>query len=251
MRGLERAALAAWSGPPGAARPAQYTSVRTVGHSASLSEGRGGAVQRGTVDESAEARTAVDGSRPSLRRTAAGERQTPAPGRGTVNSPTYALLCALPTDPAARLAELRAEADRDHGAGSGSTTGTDQEAFAAFGDLLRTAVAPSAAGAAPCRPAGRVRGGERREWGVDRTSLRLLGERTVLVEHGPWGRAGDEVSSIAVVARGVVDAPGRVGGGRTGGRRVIGKPLCALRPATSTMSPHGRSEQQSERREQG
>ncbi|MFD9129305.1 hypothetical protein [Kitasatospora sp. NPDC059571] len=45
---------------------------------------------------------------------------------------------------------------------------------------------------------------------TDRQTLHLLGERTVLLKDGPWGRAGDEVASVAVLARAVVDTPGRV-----------------------------------------
>ncbi|WP_431676709.1 CU044_5270 family protein [Kitasatospora sp. KL5] len=232
VRLLERAALAAHADPGPAPRGTQYGYVRTVGRSTALSED-GGTMRRDTVSENTEQWTAVDGTRPGLRRTDRGEHELPAPGAGTLNSPTYRLLAALPADPDALLARIRADAELNHGAGSGSTTGPDQEAFTAIGDLLRSSVAPPEVSAALYRAAARipgvvtvddavdaagrhgtavarVHGGERSEWIFDPGTLRLLGERTVLLQDGPWGRAGDEVSSIAVVTRGIVDAPGQV-----------------------------------------
>ncbi|MFB7942350.1 hypothetical protein ACFC39_35255, partial [Streptomyces sp. NPDC056049] len=56
----------------------------------------------------------------------------------------------------------------------------------------------------------RVHGGERVEWIFDGTTGRFLGERLVLTRAGAWGEAGDVVTSVAVVARGVVDEPGQL-----------------------------------------
>ncbi|GJF32159.1 hypothetical protein KNE206_48590 [Kitasatospora sp. NE20-6] len=233
VRLLERAARAAYVQPQAAARDTQYSYVRTVGHSTSLSETGGGTMQRATTTEDLEEWVAVDGSRPGLQRGTGGDRAIPAPGGGSLDSPTHKLLSALPTDPEALLQQIYADADLNHGAGSGSTTGPDQEAFTAIGDLLRSSVAPPGVSAALYRAAGRIPGvvtvddavdatgrhgvavarvhnGERSEWIFDRQTLRLLGERTVLLVDGPWGAAGDEVTSVAVVARGITDAPGRI-----------------------------------------
>lgn len=54
----------------------------------------------------------------------------------------------------------------------------------------------------------RVHDGTRFEWIFDQRTMRLLGKRAVLVKDGPWGRAGDEVNSLALVAQGIVGAPG-------------------------------------------
>ncbi|WP_405014956.1 CU044_5270 family protein [Kitasatospora sp. NBC_01539] len=232
VRLLDRIARAAYVRPQTAVRDTQYSYVRTVGHSTSLSEAGGGTMRRATTTEDIEEWVAVDGGRPGLQRGAGGDRAIPAPGGGSLNSPTHKLLSALPTDPEALLRQIYADADLNHGTGSGSTTGPDQEAFTAIGDLLRSSVAPPGVSAALYRAAGRIPGvvtvadavdatgrhgvavarvhnGERSEWIFDRQTLRLLGERTVLLADGPWGAAGDEVTSVAVVARGITDAPGQ------------------------------------------
>ncbi|MFD9126272.1 CU044_5270 family protein [Kitasatospora sp. NPDC059571] len=229
---LDRVAQAAFTQPQAQARDTQYSYVKTVGHSTSLSEGSGGTMQRDTTTENMEEWIAVDGLRPGLQRGTGGDKEIPAPSGGALNSPTYKLLAGLPTDPEALLKRIYADANLNHGAGTDSTTGPDQEAFVTIGDLLRSSVAPPQVSAALYRAAGhipgvmtvddavdaagrhgvavaRVHGGERDEWIFDQQSLRLLGERTVLLKDGPWGKAGDEVTSIAVVARGIVDAPGQ------------------------------------------
>ncbi|MFD8482407.1 CU044_5270 family protein [Kitasatospora sp. NPDC059673] len=229
---LDRVAQAAYSEPQPQVRDDQYSYVRTVGHSVSLSEGSGGTMQRDVITENREQWIAVDGLRPGLQRGTGGDREIPAPGGGALNSPTYKLLAGLPTDPEALLKRIYADAGLNHGAGSGSTTGPDQEAFVTIGDLLRSSVAPPQVSAALYRAVehipgvvtiddavdaagrhgvavARVHGGERNEWIFDKQSLRLLGERTVLLKDGPWGRAGDEVASVAILARDVVDAPGQ------------------------------------------
>ncbi|MFF4653069.1 CU044_5270 family protein [Streptomyces sp. NPDC001380] len=229
---LNRVAQVAYARSQAQPRDSQYTYVRTVGHSTSLSERSDGSMQRDTITQNREDWTPVDGDRPGLQRSSGGDREIPALHGGTLNSPTYKLLASLPTDPQALLKQIYADADLNHGAGSGSTTGPDQEAFTTIGDLLRSSVAPPQVSAALYRAAGhipgvvtvddavdaagrhgvavaRVHGGERSEWIFDRRSLRLLGERTVLLEDSSWGRAGDEVTSIAVVGRGIVDAAGQ------------------------------------------
>ncbi|WP_344623893.1 CU044_5270 family protein [Kitasatospora arboriphila] len=229
---LDRVAQAAYTQPRSQARDSQYSYVKTVGHSTSLSEAPGGGMQRATTTENLEQWVAVDGTRPGLQRGTGGEKQIPAPGGGSLNSPTYKLLAALPTDPEALLKQIYADADLNHGTGSGSTTGPDQEVFTGIGDLLRRSVAPPEVSAALYRAAGHIPGvvtvddavdaagrhgiavarthnDERSEWIFDKQTLRLLGERTVLLKDGPWGKAGDEVTSVAVVARGLADAPGR------------------------------------------
>ncbi|MFC8722582.1 CU044_5270 family protein [Kitasatospora sp. NPDC057198] len=235
VRLLDRIAQAAFSQPQAQVRDDQYSYLKTVGHSVSLSEGEGGTMERDIVTEDLEQWTAVDGRRPGLQRGAGGDRQIPAQDGGALNSPTYRLLAGLPTDPEALLKQVYADADRNHGPGSGSTTGPDQEAFVTIGDLLRSSTAPAPVSAALYRAAGRipgvttvddavdaagrhgvavarVHGNERDEWIFDSQTLHLLGERTVLLKDGPWGKAGDEVTSIAIVARGIADASGEAPG---------------------------------------
>lgn len=164
------------------------------------------------TDESAERWVSVDGSAGTLTRTAQGEKSDPAPGRdaATINGPTYRFLESLPTDPDRLLERIYADARLGHGSDSGSTTGPDQEAFVAIGDLLRTVEAPPGVSAALYRAAARipdvvlvpeatdaagrpgvaiarVHNGERTEWIFDRQSLRLLGERTVTLKDSAWG----------------------------------------------------------------
>ncbi|MFF0392226.1 CU044_5270 family protein [Kitasatospora sp. NPDC004615] len=229
---LDQVAQVAFSRPQTQVRDDQYSYVKTVGHSVSLSEGSGGTMQRDIITENMEQWIAVDGLRPGLQRGTGGDKQIPAPHGGALNSPTYKLLAGLPTAPEALLKQIYADADLNHGSGSASTTGPDQEAFVTIGDLLRSSAAPPQVSAALYRAAGhipgvmtvddavdaagrhgvavaRVHGGERNEWIFDKQSLRLLGERTILLKDGPWGKAGDEVTSIAIVARGVADDPGQ------------------------------------------
>ncbi|MFI9101237.1 CU044_5270 family protein [Streptomyces fildesensis] len=231
---LEQAALAATTRPEPSARTEQFTFVQVVGHTMALSEGMNGAMDLQRVDEAMEQWTSVDGSGRTLQRTARGDELLPdAPGAGNLNSPTYGFLAKLPTDPDALLKRIYADTDLNHGSGSGSTTGPDQEAFVAIGDLLRDSVAPASVSAGLYRAAARIPGviavpdsidaagrhgvavarennGERKEWIFDKNSMRLLGERTVLLKDSPWGKAGEEVTSIAVMRRGIVDKVGQL-----------------------------------------
>ncbi|MGW8486909.1 hypothetical protein [Streptomyces sp. NPDC055886] len=56
----------------------------------------------------------------------------------------------------------------------------------------------------------RTSGGERTEWIFDKSTARLLGERTVLVEDNAWGKAGTVVTSVALVDSGIVDEAGQM-----------------------------------------
>ncbi|WP_437114546.1 hypothetical protein [Streptomyces glaucescens] len=55
----------------------------------------------------------------------------------------------------------------------------------------------------------RTHDGERTEWIFDRSTARLLGERTVLVDDNAWGEAGPVVASVAVIDSGIVDKAGQ------------------------------------------
>ncbi|MEE1827487.1 CU044_5270 family protein [Streptomyces sp. BE20] len=228
---LDRAARVAWSGPEPSVRDAQYTYLRTVSHSTSLSESADGTMRRGTTTTEAEKWASVDGSRPGLTRHAGADEPLSALDGSLLTSSSYRLLATLPTDPELLLRKIHADAVRDHGRGSDSTTGPDQESFVAIGDLLRSTVVPPRLSAALYRAAARIPGvvavddavdaagrrgvavarvhnGERFEWIFDRQTMCLLGTRTVLIKDGPWGKSGDEVDSAALVAWGIVDTPG-------------------------------------------
>ncbi|MGW3061557.1 CU044_5270 family protein [Streptomyces goshikiensis] len=234
---LDRVALVAQAAPAPGVRDGQFLYTKTVGHSTSLSETSNGAMAAARTDESAERWVSVDGSEGTVTRTARGTSTEPAGGkdRASINGPTYRFLAGLPTDPGWLLEKIYADARLNHGEGSGSTTGPDQEAFVAIGDLLRTVEAPPGVSAALYRAAARIPGvvlvpeatdalgrkgaavarvhkGQRTEWIFDTRSLRLLGERTVLLKDGPWGKAGTPVTSVAIVTRGVVDRAGQVPG---------------------------------------
>jgi hypothetical protein len=143
---------------------------------------------------------------------------------GWLNDPTYRLLQALPASPRALLA-LIYRAERGHG------PGPDQEAFVTIGDLLRNTIAPPRTAAALYRAAalipgvtlipgatdaigrpgiavGRVGpgadGGVREELIFSRSTLRLLGERTVIA------RTGVTTSATAIVARAFVGHRGQI-----------------------------------------
>ncbi|MFB0630500.1 CU044_5270 family protein [Streptomyces sp. AB3(2024)] len=234
VRLLDRVAVAARALPAPTLRDDQFVYTRTTGHSTALTETASGAMEASRTDESAERWISVDGSADSLVRTARGTAVEPAYGKGTgtLGGPTYRFLESLPTDPGELLKLIYADTRRNHGPGSGSTTGPDQEAFVAMGDLLRTMEAPPGVSAALYRAAARIPGvvflpevrdgagrsgvavarvhdGERTEWIFDKDSLRLLGERTVLLEDSAWGKAGDTVTSVAVIGRGVTDRAGQ------------------------------------------
>ncbi|MER7514861.1 CU044_5270 family protein [Streptomyces sp. NPDC126499] len=230
---LERAALAAGTTVPAKVRAGQYAYVKTVGHTSVLSENEDGRTELLRRNEGMEQWTSVDGSERTLQRRNGKDTLLPhTPGRGNLNAPTYDFLAALPTDPEALLKRIRDDAEKNHGAGSDSTTGPDQEAFVTIGDLLRNGVTPPATAAALYRAAAlvpgvdvvpdavdaagrhgvavaRVHDGERTEWIFDKNTARLLGERTVLLRDGAWGKAGTTVTSVALVSRGIVDEAGQ------------------------------------------
>lgn len=217
---LERAALAAATTPQVEVRAGQYAYVKTVGHTSVLSETASGEMELLREQEGMEQWTSVDGSERTLQRKDGTDTLLPGtPGRGDLNSPTYEFLAALPTDPEALLERIHKDAE-------------DQQAFVTIGDLLRGGVTPPETTAALYRAAALIPGvdtvpdavdaagrhgiavtrtheGERTEWIFDRSTARLLGERTVLVENSAWGKAGTVVASVAVIASGFVDEAGR------------------------------------------
>ncbi len=104
----------------------QYSYVRTVGHTSVLSETESGEMELLREDEDMEQWTSVDGSKRSLQRKDDNDNLLPgAPGRGNLNSPTYNFLAALPTDSETLLKRISDDAEKNHGTGSGSTTGLD------------------------------------------------------------------------------------------------------------------------------
>ncbi|MFE7130926.1 CU044_5270 family protein [Streptomyces sp. NPDC057638] len=236
VRLLERAALAADAVPVPVppVRGDQFTYVRTAGHTTVLSENKDGGMDRLRQDEAMEQWTSVNGRDRTMQRKRGEDRLLPGtPGKGRLNAPTYAFLAALPTTPRALLDLIYADAEKNHGAGSDSTTGPDQQAFITIGDLLRTSVAPPGTTAALYRAAALIPGvttvpdavdavgrpgvavarthdGERTEWIFDRRTVRMLGERTVLTRDSSWGAAGAVVTSVARMDSGVVDRAGQV-----------------------------------------
>ncbi|MCP9945351.1 CU044_5270 family protein [Streptomyces somaliensis] len=233
VRLLERAALAADATPEEKARAGQYVYIKTVGHTSALSENRNGRMALLRESEDIEQWTSVDGSESTLQREEGKDSVLPgSEDGGNLNSPTYSFLSTLPTDPEALLKVIRDDAEKNHGAGSDSTTGPDQQSFVAIGDLLRSGAAgpeltaalyraaalipgvdvvPDAVDAAGRRgvAVARVHAGERKEWVLDKSTARFLGERTVLLEDSAWGEKGTVVSSAALVASGIVDDAGQ------------------------------------------
>jgi hypothetical protein len=137
------------------------------------------------------------------------------PSIGGLNDPTYRLLQTLPTNPRALLALIYRE-ERGHG------PSPDQEAFVTIGDLLRGTIAPPKVTAALYRAAALISGvtliphatdaigrhgvavartgpgadgGVREELIFSETTLRLIGERTVIA------RTGVTTSATAIIAR--------------------------------------------------
>ncbi|MER5311530.1 CU044_5270 family protein [Streptomyces sp. NPDC002773] len=229
---LERAALAANATSQTKVLDGQYVYVKTVGYTSVLSENKAGQMELLREDEGMEQWTSVDGSEPTLQRKAGKNKLLPKEGPANLNSPTYNFLAALPTDPHALLKQIREDAEKNHGAGSDSTTGPDQEAFVTIGDLLRNGVTPPATTAALYRAAAlipgvdiapdavdaagrrgvavaRVHDGERKEWIFDASTNRLLGERTVLLKDNAWGKAGAVVTSVALVSSGIATEAGQ------------------------------------------
>lgn len=226
VRLLGRVALGADTAPARAVRAVravrddQYAYIKVTGHATAL-DGDTGATE--PTDDSGELWTSVDGSGRTLTRDRGGDR--------SLSAPTYRYLEALPTEPDALLARIRRESDPQYGPAVDSTVGADQGAFVTIGELLRSGSAPPATAAALYRAAALIPGvitvpdavdatgrrgvavarahnGERVEWIFDRRTLRLLGERTVLMEDGAWGETGTVVESIAFTAGGICDRAG-------------------------------------------
>ncbi|WP_380279361.1 CU044_5270 family protein [Kitasatospora purpeofusca] len=229
---LDRIAKVAYGQPQSPAQDNQFTYLRTVAHTTTLSEAPDGTMAPTATTATTERWTAVDGSRAGLQRRDGADAKLPAVDHGSLYSPTYRLLSTLPTDPDALLKLVYADARPNHGSGSASTAGADHEAFITIGDLLRDSVLPPQVGSALYRAAARIPGvvavddavdatgrrgvavarvndGRRFEWIFDRATLRLLGTRTVLVQDSVWGKAGDEVESTAVLAQGIVNTLGQ------------------------------------------
>ncbi|MFF2661354.1 CU044_5270 family protein [Kitasatospora sp. NPDC058032] len=227
---LDRIARVAYAQPQPLAQDDQFTYLRTVSHSRSLTEAPDGSMARADLTTHTERWTSVDGTRTGLERRNGAETQLPYT-TGSMGSRTYRLLSAMPTDPDALLKQIYADAGLNHGSGSASSTGADHEAFITIGDLLRDVVAPPQVSSALYRAAARIPGvvtvddsvdatgrhgvavarvndGRRFEWIFDPATLGLLGTRTVLIRDGVWGNAGDEVDSTAVLAQCIVGALG-------------------------------------------
>jgi hypothetical protein len=227
-RFLERVALVAAKQPASRIRDDQYTYIKVTGFSTALN-GDNGQTER--TDESQQEWTSVDGHGRTLQRNRGGDQWLSPPGKGSLNAPTYQTLQGLPTDPSALLKMIYADTKLNHGVGTGSTTGPDQEAFVTIGDMLGDMPAPPQVSAALYRAAARIPGvtivpgavdaagrkgiavardqhGTRTEWIFNKTTLRLLGTREVLLKNGPWGKVGTTVTSTAILDRGIVDKAG-------------------------------------------
>ncbi|WP_051699448.1 CU044_5270 family protein [Streptomyces sp. NRRL F-4474] len=232
---LDRVALAAGSAPAPVVRDGQFLYTKTVARSVTLSEipGGGGKMEKIPTDDSDECWFSVDGSAGWTKRTVRGSETFPPEGSPNLNDPTYRFLESLPTDPELLLKLIYDDTRKQHGDGSGSTTGPDQQAFVAIGDLLRQFQAPPGLSAALYRAAARIPGvvlvpeakdaagrtgvavarvhdDERTEWIFDKQSLRLLGSRTVILKDNSWGKAGETVDTRAIVAQGVTDRAGQL-----------------------------------------
>jgi hypothetical protein len=171
-------------------------------------------IEHGLTDQGKTSNSAFSARQP-------GER---CPNIGGLNDPTYRLLQTLPTNPYALLAMIY-RVERGHG------PGPDQEAFVTIGDLLRNTIAPPKVAAALYRAAalipgvtlvpdatdaiGRrgvavarigpgVDGGIREELIFSRSTLQLLGERTVIA------RTGATTSATAIITRAFVDHRGQI-----------------------------------------
>jgi len=142
------------------------------------------------------------------------------PSIGGLNDATYRLLQTLPTDPQALLAMIY-KVERGHG------PTPDQEAFVTIGDLLRDKIVPPRVAAALYRAVALIPGvtlvpnatdaigrhgvavaqtadGIRNELIFSKTSLRLIGERTILAS------AGISTDATAIISRAFVDHLGQV-----------------------------------------
>ncbi|MGW1216177.1 CU044_5270 family protein [Streptomyces sp. NPDC002499] len=151
------------------------------------------------------------------------------------SSGAYDALVKLPTDPDVLLRQIYKESDavRD------PEVPSDQAAFVAIGDLLTESYPPADVAAALYKAAAKIPGvvavddavdaegrhgiaiarqdntGERTEWIFDKKSLRLLGERVVVVE--PLAdsefKAGTVLFTSAITQRAVVDGMKETPGG--------------------------------------
>ncbi|MFE7563192.1 CU044_5270 family protein [Kitasatospora sp. NPDC057500] len=227
---LNRIAQAAQSRPQPPVQDSQFTYSWTIAYSTALSELRDGTMARTVSTVNKERWTAVNGSRDGLLRSDGVDERLPADTHPALNGHTYRQLTTLPTETDALLKLIYDTAAND-GPDSGSTTGPDQEAFVTISDMLRGLVIPPQTASALYRVAARIPGviavddavdatgrhgvavarvndGQRLEWIFDRTTLALLGIRTVLLTNGPWGRSGDESESTAILTQGIVGAPG-------------------------------------------
>jgi len=143
---------------------------------------------------------------------------------GWLNDPTYRLLQTLPTNPHALLATIE-RVERGHG------PSLAQEAFVTIGDLLRNTIAPPKVAAALYRAAALIPGitlvrhakdaigrsgiavarlgpgadgGVREELIFSRSTLRLIGEGSVIA------RTGEVTGATAIIRRAFVDHRGQV-----------------------------------------
>jgi hypothetical protein len=142
------------------------------------------------------------------------------PSIGSLNDATYRLLQTLPTDPHALLARI-------HRVELGHGPSPDQEAFVTIGDLLRDKITPPKVTAALYRAAALIpgvtlvpdatdaigrhgvavaqtAGGIRTELIFSKTTLRLIGERTIMTS------TGDSTSATAIISQAFVDHLGQV-----------------------------------------
>jgi hypothetical protein len=142
------------------------------------------------------------------------------PSIGGLNDATYRLLQTLPTDPHALLAMIY-KVEQGHG------PSPDQEAFVTIGDLLRDKIVPPRVAAALYRAAALIPGvtlvpnatdaigrhgvavaqtawGIRTELIFSKTSLRLIGERTILAS------AGISTDATAIISRAFVNHLGQL-----------------------------------------
>lgn len=150
----------------------------------------------------------------------AGGPGMPCPSIGGLNDASYRLLQTLPTDPRALLAMIY-RVERGHGPSA------DQEAFVTIGDLLRDKIVPPRVSAALYRAAALIpgvtlvpsatdaigrhgvavaqtAGGIRTELIFNKTTLRLIGERTILAS------IGLPTDATAIISQAFVDHLGQV-----------------------------------------
>ncbi|WP_030215188.1 CU044_5270 family protein [Streptomyces bikiniensis] len=248
VRFLSHAALAAAAAPAPEVRPGEYVYVKSLVSYAGRDAGGGPAVL--PPARAREVWLSPDGSRPGLLRKAGAadtplgsrapvyelDRPGAVPRKTTlgteapsVTNPTHAYVAALPTDPEALLRLVR-EQTRGTGDPGGDA---DQRAFAAIGTLVAETWAPPEVTAALYRAAALIPGvavlpsatdaagregvavvrtahGEQTQWIFDRTTSAFLGERTVLTETTPAGRAGTVLGASAVLVKGAAAAPGEL-----------------------------------------